>query len=366
VHTFNIANPATPHWLGAVGPFYSTAVTMSDSNACAVSHQGLTILDVSQPAEPRIAGQYETENLPGGVAFRDGIAFLASDHGLDIVDVKDPLQPRRLHFLEYGSGTVFGSPSVDLVGRFAYVTSYGSWTILDVSDPENPLRLGAVPTTGIVMLVRARGQLALTYEYAHTNDEYREYVTVFSLVDPANPVRMGSFEVDDGIYAIDIDGPWGYLVTTQGLAILDLRTPASPRMAARVALDGGPQGVTVLDGIAYVAAGTTGLIIIDVSDPERPLIVGTGSVGGGASSRSAALVGSTAFVADGLGGLQLLDVSDPAHPVARGDHVTNNYVVDVRFQGGLVFTVEQQGRWDQGSRLRILRPDGPDPTDRVE
>jgi len=67
---------------------------------------------------------------------------------------------------------------------------------------------------------------------------------------------------------------------------------------------GGALGVAVVGSTAYVAAGSGGLRIIDVSDPTAPSEVGAYDTPGSASG--VAVLGSTVYVADGDGGLLIL------------------------------------------------------------
>src|SRR5512135_3048916 len=71
-------------------------------------------------------------------------------------------------------------------------------------------------------------------------------------------------------------------------------------------------GVAVTDAHAYLADGREGLKVIDVSDPERPQIVG--AVDTPAFAWGVAVAGSYAYVCDDTLGLQVVDVADPQAP----------------------------------------------------
>lgn len=107
-------------------------------------------------------------------------------------------------------------------------------------------------------------------------------------------------------------------VTTNGMAL----TIGSSRPFSHFAL-----GVAVKGRYAYVAAGSAGLRIIDVSDPENPTEVGAWDSPGYAES--VAIEGNTAYVADGPYGLRAVDVSDAASPRPLGTAFKANYAFDV-------------------------------------
>lgn len=74
--------------------------------------------------------------------------------------------------------------------------------------------------------------------------------------------------------------------------------------------------IKVRGNIAYVANGNNGLIVVDVSNPTVPLIIGTEDTPGYAEEIE--IVGQAAFVADSHGYLQVIDISDPTNPVSVG------------------------------------------------
>lgn len=80
---------------------------------------------------------------------------------------------------------------------------------------------------------------------------------------------------------------------------------------------GGPaHAVAVRGTIAYIGMGSR-LVILDVSDPARPVFLGrTDLLPEGV--RGVAVAGPYAYVADGYGGLRIVDVSDPTHPKEVG------------------------------------------------
>jgi len=75
--------------------------------------------------------------------------------------------------------------------------------------------------------------------------------------------------------------------------------------------------VAVQGSYAYIAAGSSGLQILDISDPASPIYLGSVDTPGIASG--VALLGDRVFIAAGTSGLQIIDISDPANPhVAKG------------------------------------------------
>ena len=61
---------------------------------------------------------------------------------------------------------------------------------------------------------------------------------------------------------------------SEGLIILDVTTPAEPRLLGTYDTPGSAFDVKVEDNYAYVGEGGYGFIILDISDPTQPVEVG--------------------------------------------------------------------------------------------
>ncbi len=85
----------------------------------------------------------------------------------------------------------------------------------------------------------------------------------------------------------------------------------------------------IVGNLAYVASGFDGLVIMDISSPKAPFIVGTRNTPGDASG--VAVQGDYAYVADFTFGLQIIDVSKPNKPKIVGayEDLTNIRAVDI-------------------------------------
>ncbi len=99
---------------------------------------------------------------------------------------------------------------------------------------------------------------------------------------------------------------------TTAVAALVLAGSASgqcvPSILGTAATPGSARGVAVSGTVAYVADDFA-LLVVDVSDPGSPVILGSVDTPGNAAG--VAVSGILAYVADQSSGLQVIDVSDP-------------------------------------------------------
>jgi hypothetical protein len=93
------------------------------------------------------------------------------------------------------------------------------------------------------------------------------------------------------------------------VALVDLTDPRDPReVAVSASLAGSVEAVEPLgDGFA-VAAGDGGLVLLDAQLAVQSSVPLPGH------SHAVAVDGATAYVADGTGGLRVVDLTDPASP----------------------------------------------------
>jgi hypothetical protein len=164
------------------------------------------------------------------------------------------------------------------------------------------------------------------------------------LVDPADPhepvilsrhewISTGDVAVRDGLgYAVG--GTWA----RYGLHVFDVRRPPDLTWVGRTRLPEDARGIALAEDAAYVMGTTTGLEVIDVSDPRTPAPV--------------AMLGTSIWMEDieasgdygyGLGSeLVVFDVSIPTAPYMSGS-LFSAQGTDIEVVGNHAFAVEGQG-----------------------
>ncbi len=285
---------------------------MTAENVPIPSRAALRVLDVEDPAAPVEVGtlaapEFILLGFPGGIkpALADNVLYVPLAGfdwgGLWVVDVSDPTSPREITLLD----AQYSAIDLALSGNIAYIAGYpsGYFLLVDVADPAHPQEVG-----------------------------------VFRLSREQH-VRLHSQDTD-------VSGSWLYVVERDGLDIVDISSPSSPR---EVSFYPNP-------------------IWID----EEPL-EGTGRSSGDPlpdGFHDVDVSGQYAYIAAGKSGLRVLDVSNPASPqeVAQLDVPETTYRIDVA--GNLVYLlgVELVERV-MTHRVRIIdisEPDSPEMVDSVE
>lgn len=123
----------------------------------------------------------------------------------------------------------------------------------------------------------------------------------------------------------------GYLGTTVGLRIVNLRNPRRPKPLGTLVIPGSVNGLMVDGTTAYVAAGPHGVVLADVTNPRRPTRLARINTPG--SANQVALDGKTLYVADGSFGVGIYDVTAPKKAKRLARVETGCYTRDVAVHG---------------------------------
>ncbi|HEU4886575.1 MAG TPA: Ig-like domain-containing protein [Thermoanaerobaculia bacterium] len=148
-------------------------------------------------------------------------------------------------------------------------------------------------------------------------------------------LNVCNFGVPDGRIFAGIEGTTTVTVTVGGrsVAVPIVVRNFTPSALAAINIPGHANAVDARGNYAYVAAGSAGLHIVDVSNPAAPAIVATVNTPGNANDVKVA--GNFAYVADGSS-LQIINVTNPLAPATAGS-VALSGATDVAVGSGLAY-----------------------------
>jgi hypothetical protein len=280
----DISNPAAPVLAGASpasnGLLNASTINIAGGYAYVVSKNrngpaesgsnddgtgnSLTILDIAtNPASPTIVGSVrDASQLFGayGVAMSGQYAFVASQgclsgqpcpntsvgNGFAVVDVSIPASPlvvasiRNNHLPApwTGTGALSHATSVAISGNYAYVTAayQDRLTVINIANPLNPTIVASIrDTTNLNFPV----DVTVSGNYAYVTDQITPgRLTVVDVSNPNNPQVLTSLASNsfNGAYRVRIRGSFAYVSASalSSVAVVDISSPASPRIAATV------------------------------------------------------------------------------------------------------------------------------------
>ena len=402
----SVISPTQPKEVAAwptLGSTYIRSVTLSPKGYayCAGASEVL-VIDVSDPPAPFFVSSWSPPEIsaPLAVAVTPDYAYVADAYaGLWVIDVHEPETPQELG--------VAGSPirwatGVATYDHYAFVTDgLNGLRIFDIANKSNPVALGTLDTPGYAENVTVFPGAATLPPLAFVADGGGGTV-ILGLQDPANPVPLSLW---GGAWCwrvavqptLDVKKLYAYIANDSGLEILDVTVPAAPVFLGFFDTVAPAIDIAVAGERAYVALGYSGVQIINIKDPKKPVAEGTLStheytwgiaVSGQFSgpyvytaegdgglwaadvsyppapsfvghcdtpgyARAVSLTGGYACVADNDKGLRLIDVSDPAHPIEEAFFDTPGFAGAVAVTPGLAYVA------DDWAGLRIIRIPSP-------
>ncbi|MBC1198057.1 DUF4347 domain-containing protein, partial [Microcystis aeruginosa BLCCF158] len=266
---------------------------------------GLQIIDISNPTNPTLKGNYDTTSSfhwAYDVQVVGNYAYVADgDSGLQIIDISNPTTPTLKG--NYDTGWAYG---VQIVGNYAYIAdTYTGLQIIDISNPTNPTFKGNYYTSEAVPAYDV--QVVGNYAYIIT----RSGLQIIDISNPTNPTLNGNYNYgSDDAYGVQIVGNYAYVAHLLGLQIIDISNPSNPTLKGNYDTYFA-YGVEIVGNYAYVSNSLNGgLEIIDISNPTNPTLKGNYDTSGQHNTYDVQVVGNYAYVAYGLDGLKIIDVSE--------------------------------------------------------
>ena len=244
-----------------------------------------------------------------------------------------------------------GSATYALAAFGATVNRY------EVSDSGSLRPLGALLTApgAVASLAQAGARLAVLVSEAPSAG-----LILYDISDLENPSELGRYS--GAFKDMELAGSFAYLAAgEEGLLILDVSTPPVLRLAGRLpgwtdedrfkrpppyedivaTSKASIQDLHVTGGIAYMAALSGGLAVVDVSDPSAPKRIGQFRTPGWA--KKVTVHGHLVLVVNNGGEspftLWVVDVRDPSNPVPVGQHGSERWsqICDMSFTGTTLF-----------------------------
>jgi hypothetical protein len=339
-----------------------TDVRVAGSYAYCSFHDGLGVIDISDPATPTLVSKVLCQGRGESIDVQGGYAYMADgDSGLRIFDISNPEAAALV--------ATWDSPAyamgVDVQGSHAYITDW--WLgldIIDIANPAQPLWQSTFDTPDGAWDVMVQDDVAYVADAGNG-------LEIIDVTDPGNPAHLGHHDLgrEGSATAVCVEGDYAYVAlmdVAPALQIVDVSNPQNPHIVANLGDSRGYAGlwkngnylylvdyaggdlmiadvtdpehpsfvtqwfdvadlllaVTVQGSYAYLTCGNTaranyytydsGLSIVDVTDPSQPTLSGVYDARG--DVRSISVVDDQAYVATVFPGFRIMDIADPANP----------------------------------------------------
>ncbi len=362
VELLDVSNPAAPQLLATIknGNSYLTkdAFITGKRLFAATTGSGLQIFNITDPAAPALSGSIAINGTPRDLVLAGTTALIACESGgLALFNIAEGVEATEVGRYDHSGEAL----SVSAAGQTAYLAEdEGNLQIIDISNPQTPTRIGHFDNSAgaqQVQVINGRAYIGANYKFM-----------IVDVGNPAQAVEIGSCSLPDQYCkAIQVDGNRVYIANfSAGLLIIDISDPASPTIIGNYQPGNSIYvfGVQVVGTTAYVGCYSSGLHIVDISNPASPSLIGSYDTPWYAGEVRVA--GSTAYVADSFGGLQIINISDPKHPSLRKELKLPRTVDHIQLAGNRVYVTVNGDSTDSIQIIDISDPNQAEVIETIE
>jgi hypothetical protein len=169
----------------------------------------------------------------------------------------------------------------------------------------------------------------------------RDGVSVHRLRDGVAPEFLASVYTGNLASDVVISGSYSFVANgSGGLAVIDMSTPAESRFVTSLVLDGLARGICMVNHFALVA-GSAGLHVVDVSLPRSPVLLSGLDTPGAATS--VVEERDIAYVVDESAGVHIVDLRVLSAPKAIGTFPTGGASTGAAVDDSFMFAVDRNG-----------------------
>lgn len=320
----------------------------------AMGWKGFATFDVRQPEEPRLVVANDTVQEVTDIWSDNRHMFVAESwDGIEVFDLSDPSQPRPIA----RTPTAGRACGITVAGEYVYVLDSGAGLGIYRLGPEavkilgEPASIKAGLGETASLEVCAFGAGPLTYQwYAGLSGD-----TAHPIEGARGAILTARAQREPAAYWVRVQG--GTVAVDSAAAWVNALPPASLELVGMwPGWRRGPATDVALSGtLAYVAVGSGGLWIVDISDRTNPRVLARWQSAGYADR--VVLSGNLAFVANG--NLTVIDISQPAAPVQVGAMASEAYASKVALAGGYAYLQLESGELQiveisDPTRLRVV------------
>ena len=342
MHIIDVSDPSKLRRIGLYSPMgYAQAVEVSNGYAyIAAQNYGVRVIDIADPSMPREAGIFKYGNPFTTIAISGDTAYAGISFGVEkssselyCIDITDPLNLKSEDSIEL-TGPVTGdilednetvpeelrnmvSRNLLVQGSLLFNCGEQGFLIMDISQPVHPVPEGVFlsssnPGRQLVVCASVCGK----YAYLAVEDGG---LYILDISNPKNLILAGAFiepidEKGKGMYVTDVvvSGDYVYMVDNGWLRVIDVSQPDKPRGVSAISLPTYPFGrsghsaktLAVDKNTLFVADGSSGLVVVDITEPADIKIKQQVSLTGQASWVS--VYGNNIYVAAEDGGLYII------------------------------------------------------------
>ncbi len=345
-------------YINSINWSFTSDIKVRDNIAYCLMGSGLQIMDITDIENPEEMSRLFIANNQSSIKLEDNYAIIyGSGVGngiIHFVDITDPLVPVLLTSFPINAAV----RNIFIEGDKLYLTAgRDGFYIIDISDAANPEILCAYDTGGITSSIAVVDTFAFVAGYYLSGDS--KPFSTYSVNNPQSPHLLGYIEHDIGSNSqLIIDGDYAYLANgSGGLVIIDISRPQNPEIVTRLENETYPLRMAKEDDYLFLSHHYDLLQVYDVSTPADPQQVSSFEYQ--YDIRNFDIEGDNLYNSGYYDGISVLDISDPGDI----EFLTEYDIPDATLAAFLIEDYLYIGEKNLGFRIHTLdEPSAPEQT----
>ncbi len=237
---------------------------------------GVQLVDISRPHQPQIEGYFRTRHLAEDLAVHGDLVYVSDWENLYALEWPTPNSPREVTSLPQGLVAIEAENNL-LLGvwggcSFRSGACQGRLWLADIGDLQTPVFLGEFvpelrPGYDVALLKTATHRYALVAGHG---------LWVVDITNPAAPQEVAYQEATDGFYhsQLVVKDSIAIMASDTNIRVYDVSQPERPLLVGQMDWHSPPVDMMWGNNDHHLYVATwDGLAIVDVGDPQRPFLV---------------------------------------------------------------------------------------------
>ena len=289
---------------------------------------------------PMALGYVAIDDKALNVDIAGDLAYVATGNGLRVINISNREMPYEIASLLLGTQI----NDIKVRGNYAYLAANGAGLLtIDISVPTEPKFVGRMDIKGDALDI----QLYRSFIFIAAGDKGLIVADISLPTEPRFITQVTSQGYAQGI-SVSQNGEIAVLALgADGVEIFNTELVNAPKSLAYMSTLSPAQlfGANVKDvelekGFAYLADYNLGLVVIDITEPNQPNLVGQTNIINVRNNNDIAVVGGFTVLADSFintSGAAIVETRDPTNPTAKsilgvsGAGVANGLAVDSEY-----------------------------------
>lgn len=261
----DVSAPANPVYLTEVQlPSAPTFITVMDNYAyLTLGNAGMAIIDIHQPAQAVLLSRLPLGGTSRHVLLSAGLAYVSSSQALYVVDISQPAYPRLL-----GSTTLDANYS-QFHESLLLVKTMAGFDLIDISNPVAPVIIGIYENYWTLNIVAVEGDYVYMNGYGCGMLGCDDYLDIIDISDPSHPFYANMFQTWNSVGSIFFKADIAYISDGSDIIIAQVKPGGVLEELSRYQAESGG-GMFLLEGNRLYLNAANSLEILDVSHADKP------------------------------------------------------------------------------------------------